>query len=179
MKILDITQLLAALAVIVGLGLVVYELRQTQTLARAGIMASHWDQVLENHRAKLGENPATILAKQCQPLQDLTASEREVLDAAFGITLSMVERTRLIEEIMQNGVPWQEYAYHQLRLALATPIGMHDFKAGVSFEDQTGEEGVINGWPIEYQEIVQQIFEEGIPDCGVYWNSIKAPIIEH
>ena len=171
-KLIDVAQFLAAVAVFVGLGLVVYELRQTQTLARASIMASYWDQVLENHRSKLGENPALVLAKQCTPLSELTPSEREVLDAAFGIQLSMVERTRLIEEIVQDGVPWEEFAYHHLRVALSTPMGMHDFKAGVGFDEQSGEEGVVNGWPIEYEAVVKRIFEEGIPDCGEYWDDI-------
>lgn len=168
-KLLDLAQLLAALAVFVGLALVIYELRQTQTLARASIMGSHWDQVLENQRAMIGENPAAVMAKICQPLTDVTQEERHVLSALFGIRMSMVERTRLIEEIVDMGVPWEEYAYHVLRIGLSTPIGLHDFSAGVDFENQTGEEGVVNGWPIEYQAIVARIMKEGIPECGEYW----------
>ena len=169
MKLSDIAQLLAAIAVFIGLALVVYELRQTQTLAKAGIMASHWDQNLENHRAKLGENPAATLAKQCLPLTELTDAEREIVRASFDIRMSMVERTRLIEEIMQNGVPWEEYAYHHFRQALSTPMGQHDLQGRTSFDEQTGEEGVIDGWPIEYQPIVARILEEGVPECGTYW----------
>ncbi|MEM1411435.1 MAG: hypothetical protein AAGH19_03675 [Pseudomonadota bacterium] len=168
-KLLDLAQVLAALAVFVGLALVVYELRQTQTLARASIMASHWDQVLENNRAKLGENPADALTKICEPLTELTPQEREIISANFGIRMSMVERTRLIEEIVEMGVPWEEYAYFLLRDGLATPIGQHDFAFGVDFDSQTGKEGVVNGWPIEYQPIVDRILEEGVPECGAYW----------
>ena len=169
MRPLDIAQLLAAIAVFIGLALVVYELRQTQTLAKAGIMASHWDQNLENHRATLGENPAPTLAKRCLPLSELTNSEKEILRASFDIQMSMVERTRLIEEIMQNGVPWEEYAYHIFRHALSTPIGKHDYHGRISFDEQTGEEGVVDGWPIEYQPTVSRILDEGVPECGVYW----------
>ena len=172
MRIIDVAQLLAALAVFIGLGLVVYELRQTQTLARAGVMSGYWDQVLENERARLGENPAKVLAKRCEPLAEVTAEEREILSAAFGIRIAMVERTRLIEEILQTGVPWEELAYEIFRLELATPIGMHDFKTGKPFDHQTGEEGIVNGWPLEYQPIVERIMSEGIPKCGEYWDGL-------
>lgn len=173
-KLLDLAQLLAALAVFVGLALVIYELRQTQTLARASIMASHWDQVLENERAMLGENPADAMSKICQPLTELTPEERQVVSAMFGIRMSMVERTRLIEEIVDMGVPWEEYAYYHLRTGLAMPIGQHDFVTGVDFDSQTGEEGVVNGWPIEYQPIVERILAEGVPNCGEYWEPLNS-----
>ena len=62
-SILDAVQAATGLAVLIGLGLVVFELRQAEQLARAELQSEGFSQLMESRRSQLSENFAATKMK--------------------------------------------------------------------------------------------------------------------
>ena len=60
------TQLITTIAVLIGLGFVIWELQQTRTLARAQLSSDGWAETSADKRVMLGENFADTFAKRCR-----------------------------------------------------------------------------------------------------------------
>ena len=163
MKIFDLVQLIAAIAIVIGLALVIFELQQTRSLARAQLFGEHFAEAIENKRALLGENPAPILTKSCADPAGLTPDEREVALAALDINFLMTERARTIEEVVGLDIPWELAARTYLRAILSSPIGRYDYE---TFKDAR--------WPVEYEAIITEILAAGDLDCDYFWQDFDA-----
>ena len=168
MKLIDLIQLITGIAVLIGLGLVVWELQQTRTLTRAQLTSDHWSEVLQNSRALLGENPAPILAKSCDSPESLSAAERAVTLAALDIRYFMAQRSRTIEEIADLGAPWELVARSNLRALLSNPIGLYDYE---TFRDER--------WSNEYEPIIQELLANEDMDCDFFWKDFEKWLHQH
>jgi len=91
-KLMAWVQIVTGLTVILGLGLVVWELQQSRSVARAELASAGADLVAQKYVADLGENPARTYAKACEDPQSLTNEELSILDAAY--EFAMVRATR-------------------------------------------------------------------------------------
>lgn len=74
-------QVLTGIAVVVGVVLVIVELRQVQTLARAQLTSDTMIQRMNIELAAAGENPAVALSKACLDPESLRPDEMRALDA--------------------------------------------------------------------------------------------------
>ncbi|MGK0223109.1 MAG: hypothetical protein ACI9ON_002352 [Limisphaerales bacterium] len=104
-KLIAWVQILTGLTVILGLGLVVWELQQSRSVARAELTSAGADLVAQKYLADLGENPARTYAKACEDPQSLSSEELSILDAAYEFTMVRAvrgyrihQRTGLYEE---------------------------------------------------------------------------------
>ena len=64
-RIANWVQVTATIGVIIGVALVVIELRQAKTMSRAEATTQFFAEIAQNSRAQMGENPASTLSKAC------------------------------------------------------------------------------------------------------------------
>ena len=103
-----------AASIIVGLALVILELRQVQTLARAQLTS---DAVATNnsiHTAMLGESAAEVVEKACLKPESLTLRDSVILDAYYFANANILARLALHTD--RDGVYpegyWQENMFY-------------------------------------------------------------------
>lgn len=89
-------QALTAVAVLIGLALVVWELQQTRDLARAQLISDNHANLFAQHTSLMGENPAAIINKACVQPEKLTGEDITVLNSYFWIQLTTPLRIRNI-----------------------------------------------------------------------------------
>ena len=94
----DWVQILTTLAVLAGLGLVIWELQQNRSVA-VGQMTSDGFAAASQHVASpQGEDSARVLAKACESPEALSADELAVLDAHYRGTILLIYRAYFIEQ---------------------------------------------------------------------------------
>lgn len=111
-RMVDWLQLAASLAVLIGLVLVVVELRQSRAIAEAEIINQSFEIGAANVSAVMGENAAAVLAKACVAPASLTEEELVVASFYNKHRLSLVRRLAVISrstELYADGA-WQAYA---------------------------------------------------------------------
>ena len=128
-KVMVWIQLITAMAVLVGLGLVVWELQQTRTLVRAQLANANLDALSENSRAQLSETFANVRAKACFEPEKLTDGELMEMYEYHALLLASINRLRLSQTIAGFDYAWEDYAVEPLRLWLESPVGKADFES--------------------------------------------------
>ena len=110
-------------AVVVGLGLVIFELRQTKELTRLQLTQASADEVAMENIAIMGENAASVLRKACLAPETLTEDEIFVLDTFFKIKLTRVLRYKEQDDLAEFGNPWREEGGVMLNVITSFPQG--------------------------------------------------------
>jgi hypothetical protein len=109
-------QITATVGVLVGIILVVIELRQAKAIAHANITANFFSESAQNSRSLMGENPAIVLAKACvKPDEVMTQEELFVLEAYFGTQWALADRSHRLELVGDFDTPWQEVSKKTLQ----------------------------------------------------------------
>jgi hypothetical protein len=72
-------QVAASIAVLAGLGLVIFELRQARELATAEVLGQQFAMAVQFDSAMFGEDLATSLAKACTGESPITARDAIIL----------------------------------------------------------------------------------------------------
>ena len=91
-----ITQVISTIAIILGLGLVIYELRQTRLIAEVQVIQEYFNIVQTSRNAFWEDGTLEALAKSCEA-EALTTKDAIVLDAYFSELLSHVSRQVTME----------------------------------------------------------------------------------
>lgn len=86
------TQVVGGAAVILGLGLVVWELQQVKTLTRAQLTSDLFAISVANHDTVMGESAAAVLAKACTDPAELSLEESTILNHFYVGQLELVSR---------------------------------------------------------------------------------------
>ena len=126
-KITDWAQLITGLALLLGLLMVFYELRQAKQLAFAEIMSQGYSEVLEDARTIMGENPAVALAKACYQPDALTREERLIIDTYYSSQLAQISRLGLLNAVADFGVSEELVSGYYVNIILSTPYGQRWF----------------------------------------------------
>ena len=147
-KILDLVQILTGVAVFIGLGLVVIELRQSHDLAEAQLVTDTYAEYFAFVRQQMGENPTPILTKGCLQPGELTQSEMATVMTIVDYRYDAIMRMRALERVGDFGIDWQSTARRNLQFILGTPIGMVDFQ---SFKNDP------NRWDPQIVEIAEEL----------------------
>ncbi len=88
----------AAIAVVVGLILVIWELQQARQLARAQVSSDSFALASQINAVVLGETAAKVVAKACDTPESLTGADFEILRAYYQSWVSVVWRVQVIEQ---------------------------------------------------------------------------------
>lgn len=90
--ILDWIQVTAGIAILAGLVLVIFELKQSQELTKLQLISSGFEMRSNQRIAIMGENAAQIIQKSCEAPANLTKAELQILDAYH---LELINRIRI------------------------------------------------------------------------------------
>ena len=92
------THTISAAAVIVGVILVVYELRQTRQLAEAQLLTDFLIQLTQQQSSLWGENAADVLVRACEN-ENLSKSDSLILYTYFQEVLSRSQRMHALNDL--------------------------------------------------------------------------------
>lgn len=115
-------QLVTVLAVVIGLVLVVFELRQARALARTQIIADQYAQIIQHRNTVMGENPARSIDKACNAPDSLSTEDVEVLVNYYYSLHSLVDRIRSVAEI---GYFYEDEEYEQFSVLYGQILDTH------------------------------------------------------
>ncbi len=104
-----IVQLVTGLSVLVGIGLVVYELRQTHEIATADILGQQFAMGVQFDSLVLGEEVAKSLAKACEE-QNLSTEDAVVLRNYFWGVHDKFFMIRQANSIAGMEIEWMAFA---------------------------------------------------------------------
>ena len=111
-------QLITTIGVVIGLGLVVFELRQSHQLARTEATTATYSDLIAVQLETLGEDFATTFAKACTEPHNLTDAELLQMRAYRNVQLIVARRLQLHQDY-----DWKRGAEGPMRRWLYTPVG--------------------------------------------------------
>ena len=156
-NLINAIQIATGLAVLIGLVMVFFELRQAKSLSLAELTSQGYAEAMADFRTVMGENSAEIIAKSCSAPEELEPAELIVLNAYYNSKIAQVSRLRVLEFVADFGVPWQVVAQQQLNEVMATKPGQAWFERHVKADQ-------------ELYAIGSALLEKGI-DCQGFINS--------
>lgn len=111
----SIIQLVTTLSVIIGITLVIYELRQTRDLADAELRAQALVHGMDLKSGLVAEHGMEALGKACLE-QELTIQELFTLDTYYRAIYDQINYFRIIDRTF--GADWEEYAIGQFERSI-------------------------------------------------------------
>lgn len=121
-------QAITSLVIVLGLGLVVWELRQAQDLTRAQLASEGWLEMMATSRAALSENFAVTRAKACMRPTELSDSELVEMSTYHTILFDQIMRARGYSQIGRyNASSWKTLAERNFKDILSTEIGRAEY----------------------------------------------------
>ena len=91
-------QIVSGIALIVGIGLVIWELQQVRILTRAQLTSDNVSASVASNSAVMGENAAEILAKACLDPGTLSLHETTLLGYFYDQQIALVVRMKLLTD---------------------------------------------------------------------------------
>ena len=161
-NIFNFVQLATGLAVIIGLGLVVWELNQTREFARLNYINTNLDLSYQRNLTLMGENAASVELRACINPEALTDEQLAVAWAALSTRYNRIFNTLYIERIVKFGSPTKEIVRPWLRTYLGFPLGFWDYQS------QTVP------WDPVMKEIADDIVAKNeVISCEALWQPMK------
>lgn len=159
-------QVLGGFAILVGLLLVVIELRQTKQLAKLQIVSDGWNAHMEDLRAQLGESFSETRAKACFSPESLTEGEIMEMSQYNSLLLAQIRRKREFVDLgSTTNFTWESLAEQNIRSFLYTKVGRADYATSDSFDPTL-------------KEIAEKVIQEGLMTCeqdyAPYLKAIRA-----
>ena len=160
-----IVQIATSIAVLVGIGLVVWELQQTRTLAETQLTADAWQDLHQTSLVKMGENSAAVSIRACFHPKKLSLEDFAVHWEEMSTRYYSMKRMVMTEDIAQFGTPVRQYLRANLRSYLGYEVGMWDYNT-LSEKD----------WDPLMREVAAEIVESNdVLDCKMFWG----PMLKH
>ena len=118
-------QVIAGVAVLVGIGLVVWELQQNREAFQSQLTSDAYQNISQRNIALLGENPTEVLAKACDAPDSLTRAELRILDAFYMDNLNSLRRSYVIARRgdYYDVDYWKRYPY-DITVMFETQVGI-------------------------------------------------------
>ncbi len=91
-------QVITAIAIVIGLGLVIWELRQAREATQSQLSSDAFTIMSDLSTALLGEHPTDVLAKACDAPDTMTRAELILLDQYYFQILSRLMRMRTLSQ---------------------------------------------------------------------------------
>lgn len=155
-KISEWVQIATGIAVLIGLGLVIYELRQTRDVALAQLSSDGFDHFQQRVIAEMGENPATTLAKLCAGLTSLSDEELIVLSAYYeNHLLNAFRAYRIAQRTGFYDGAWRQIVEDQFPAILSSAIGR------AWWEEEK------RWYPEDFRRAADEVDISGLSSCGI------------
>ena len=94
----NLVQLITAFAIVIGLGLVIWELRQARQATMSQLSNETYQIMSSLSTTLLGEHPTDVLAKACDAPDTMTRAELILLDQYYFEILSRLTRIRRLSQ---------------------------------------------------------------------------------
>ena len=94
----DWVQITTSIAVLIGLGLVIWELQQSREITQAQLISDGYANMTQQSTAFIGEDAALAMAKSCTQPDNLTTEDLVVLHWVYFEILSRTRRSLSIGE---------------------------------------------------------------------------------
>ncbi len=165
-------QILTGLAVVVGLGLVIWELQQTREVVFAQLTSDAYGSVTQQQTTVMGETAADAIAKACDAPESLTTTDLIVLDAYFGELINRMRKNIAIS--MRTGFYSGENQYRDAWTGILQRL-FETIPGRVWWEQKAhrllqSEAASDHGQPL--QQFGDSVLNElGPPDCSTYYGA--------
>ena len=114
---------LASLAILIGIGLVIFELQQARELARLQMIQETIATAQNEFMARYGDDIGSSMAKACVRTGELTDKDVYVLDALFSYQLHFIGRQKNKGELGPYNIDWKGEAQRRVGFVLGFPHG--------------------------------------------------------
>jgi hypothetical protein len=116
-------QILSGIALIVGIILVLAEMRQTKALVQAQLQSDFWEGAANRSIAQMGENAPNSIARACKG-EELTAEDIVVLENKYQLHMTLIIRQKVVNDIAQfDSDAWERTASGQFLQVFSTVHG--------------------------------------------------------
>ena len=128
-------QVITSLAVLAGIALVVWELRQTRQIALGQINHDGYALIVQNGHSFLGETFGDVYAKACTDPSALTPGEIVKMRSHFDVNLAMMRRIRNIQRTGGFDYSWEQIASGYIAYWLDSEIGREHYALKLANND--------------------------------------------
>ena len=125
-------QLASGVAIMIGLGLVLWELNQNEQLTRVQIAQGTFTEMSTEQTSLYGENVARTLGRACTKPSQLSEEELVVLDSFFQNQMVRVMRLKSQADLAGFNAPWKRDGVAHTRRIARYPQGKSWLKLFVS-----------------------------------------------
>jgi len=137
-------QLVSNLAIIAGLGIVIYELNQTKQIAHAQIIQNDFASHVSRYIATMGEDPRETLARAAFHPDELSEEDAVVLDAFYNIIATNWTNVQRTSELIDLDRPWKFVVQSTTRKYFTTEPGRRWLEAWMAAADLAYETEAIS-----------------------------------
>lgn len=137
-------QMATGIAVIIGIALLIYELQLVRQIAFTEMAQEAMTEISLRETTIFGENAATTLAKACLSPQELSDTDKVVLDSVFSTQLQFAIRIKLLEDTGDNATPWRRNTQQAVDYITSFPQGESWMEFGKNFWDSEFNQAVVN-----------------------------------
>ncbi len=159
-------QSLTAVAVLIGLGLVVWELQQVKTLTRAQLSSETFAINIGYQASLLGDAPIEVLAKACMEPENLDAQDLILLGYHYDSVQRQIVRLYLLDMVADlssdlEAPGWEGYGEKELN-SIALLLELLRTEPGKLFYEEKTD-----WWPDEMKSFGERISEvrKTLPSC--------------
>ena len=152
---------LTAFAIVAGLVVVVWELRQNRALAEADLATQAYGQIQNYWQTLAGENPSVIVAKACSEPKELSDAEVGIYWAHHQMQYFNMHRDVYVETAAGFGSDVEEWIRSDMKYYLGSRLGRQEF-------DRFGE-----SWPSTMKRIATELIDNGaVVPCEITWRNL-------
>lgn len=148
-------QIATTAALLIGLGLVIWELQQAKSLAFVDVVHRNVDYITQGQMSVLGEDLSEVLAVACFEPDELDHAGAFVLDAYFMFNLNYVNRLLVQVDVADYDTDWRLVSQQRVQTILSFPQGRRWLKHS-------------NAWILqkpELEEFVASMLEMEVEPC--------------
>ena len=161
MKLAKWMESLAALAIVAGLILVVWELKQNRALAEADLTTQAYGQIQSSWLTFVGEDSSAVVTKACLEPKELSDAEVGIYWAHIQLQYFNMTRNVYVESIAGFGSSIDEWIRSDMKYYLGTRLGRWEF-------DQFGE-----SWHPTMKRIATELIDgDMVVPCEVKWRNL-------
>ncbi|MBT8079137.1 MAG: hypothetical protein KJO31_11225 [Gammaproteobacteria bacterium] len=120
-------EFVTAFAIVAGLVVVVWELRQSRALAEADLATQAYGQIQNYWQTLAGENPSQVLAKACNSPEELSDEETGIYWAVLQMQFFNMHRNIYVEAAGGFDTDVDEWVRSDMKYYLGSRLGRQEF----------------------------------------------------
>ena len=132
----DWFQILSNLAIVAGLIILVYEVKQSNFHAQMGLENTNWEIWVNRELTTVGERPAAVLAKAIESPDQLTLEETIIIDSYHQNALAQIWQPAYNSQFGLAPELWKEDSAWIAKFYFGYPLGRHWWSVHRSVVDE-------------------------------------------